>query len=90
MPIREYRSCPLAFPLLADAVAKVENRTTLKVSRKPMFKAEIVLETGRKVSSPAGSRGNHRFIDPALEASKNVSKNCFAFGNFVFSGGIGL
>ena len=30
------------------------------------------------------------FIDPALEASKNVSKNCFASGNFVFSGGIGL
>jgi hypothetical protein len=30
------------------------------------------------------------FIDPALEASENVSKNRFAFGNSVFSDGVGL
>ena len=56
-----------------------------------MRKAEIVPETSRKVLSPAGSRGKIiGFIDPALEASENVSKNRFAFGNSVFSDGVGL
>src|SRR5260370_30198386 len=46
----------------------------------------------RNVSSSSGRRGKYRlrFVDLALEASKNVSENHFAFGRFVFSSGIGL
>jgi hypothetical protein len=44
---------------------------------------------GKSRRSPEGVV-DIRFVDPALEAGENVSKNRFAFGSFVFSCGIGL
>jgi hypothetical protein len=60
---------------------------------------EVTAECGKQKSlqKPAGKSHLQPeavvtigFIDPALEASENVSKNRFAFGNSVFSGGDGL